>query len=346
MSNNEIAIQYAGQGYTKHLCACGKRCFPDSIWEPIVKVSLHPGTASSQTWEYHLSCVKKILAGEEISSKEGATLRVHFAESNQRTCLLTRKKIKEGTKCVSLTYARLRSFSVEYNAFLSKLSETPTPLQCSRQSIVLEHVLKPNEISKEMVLEKFKQKDGNQEVIDKKDFDKLYKKIMKQIVAIEDIISKIEPIELRQSPSEFNLLIFPELNADVKNESFRNWLEQTLKRSRYEATISSRLDRLEGSKRIGIWDKTLTRYLELHSEVGFVLSPTVWSTPLYKELQDIKLDFSTTFWIPLMKFLTDRNDNTPLDEGSLVEGLSSDVPLIRNLCLQIHQKRCNSNTHP
>lgn len=344
MSDSRITIQYAGQGYTKHFCACGKRCFPDSIWEPIVKVSLYLGTASSQTWEYHLSCIKKILAGEEISSKEGATLRVHFAENNQRTCLLTKKKIREGAKCVSLTYARLRGFSVEYDAFLSKLSETPIPLRCSRDSIVLEHVLRPNEISKEMALEKFKQRDGNQ--IDRKDFDKCYKRFTKQVVEIENAISKIRPIELGELSKWINSnLALVGFGFDVKNENFKNGLEQVIKRAGYESTISYHLNTLK----IGKWNKTLTRYLDLHSEIGFVFSSGFWQLPLYEELQNIKLDFSIpslTSLKKLLNFLISKNENTLLDEGSLAEGLSSDVPLIRNLCLQIHQKRCNSNTHP
>lgn len=345
MLDSKIMIQYAGQGYTGHFCACGKRCFPDSIWEPVVKVSLYPGTAGSQTWEYHLSCVKRILAGENISSKEGAALKVHFAETNQRTCLLTKKKIKKGTKCVSFTYSGLRDFSVEYDAFLSKLSETPIPLRCSRDSIVLEHILRPGEISKEMVLEKFKQKDGNQEVVDKKDFDKHYKRLTKQVIEIENAISKIRPIELRELRWINSNLVFAGFGFDVKNENFKNGLEQVVKRTGYESAISHHLETLK----IGKWNRTLTRYLDLHSEVGFVFSFGFWQLPLYEELQNIELDFSIpslTSLKKLLNFLISKNENTPLDEGSLAEGLSSDVPLIRNLCLQIHQKRCNSNTHP
>lgn len=160
MTNSTLELTYASKTILNTVCCCGKSVYPDSIWNPIIKVSKNRGTQGAQTWEYHASCVRAILDGEEVSSPGNITSLKECVLPNTRHCIVTGEKIKKGTKVIWFQ-SKHNTVAVTTRERVEEiLASEPLPMSCAPENAIVDWIVRRSDLETEVVQAKFESKGG------------------------------------------------------------------------------------------------------------------------------------------------------------------------------------------
>lgn len=360
MANSDLEHRYAGKNASRYYCSCGKPTYPESIWEPIIKVNTNRGTAGSMSWEYHASCVRKVLNGEIIESDGGAKLAL-APLVRSRHCIVTGESLPRGTIAVWMTHAYHNRMAVTTPAQIEKLLATePKPIECAAANVVFDWALNHRDWPVEIVRKKYRSKGAHR----KRTFDSLALELLEFLETLESIQHQVG-LELSENvfdyirelcahqPTRFHV------NADVRNamrhmdrftirDFVHNYLmfggglfnryicdldaressktQKRLHRRRLEACITHGFDLIEPEK---LDQMSLGTCLE---ELGEIVLKNEETKRGHKALRDPQESIS------VLKFLCnyDRDEEVPPDEMAL--HLVGEKVLVRQLCkhLQDH----------
>jgi hypothetical protein len=361
-TKNRLVLQYAGPVLSRFTCICGRPTFPESIRTPILKATLSPKSQAAQTWEYHLDCVRKVLAGEIVgeSSESQPRLRLHsIDEKNKKKCFLTGKSFISGEEVVELSRKKSsRVVLVSRKTLEEILGATPEPVRCSKFLIILDYYYNREGRSLKEITEKAECDEYNIlksfEFISKLigEIEQCKAELRAMHLSLEDLIALINWMTPR-SMEEFLQISFEEYRNSKR--ALREWLELIANSSMDPFNLLER-NLLPARKRPGRLTGSLTSNEKHVLKMEVIrdtkplqsLGPEIWVTPLFSEIADCLITiperglFGNDSSAGVL-FLSSKDKTKPLEEADIAEGLVSESVLIRSLCKALHEKRVTKN---
>lgn len=344
MSNSEIVVQYASTTASTCRCACGHDVYPDSIWNPIVKVTVNKRTQGAQTWEYHLTCIQEFLKKGKLDSQPGTPHIYYEKLKNTRHCILTKDKLAADSRVITLRGLQSRSVSVKIEAFKVAVSQEPLPLQCAAQNVIIDWLVRRQDLPREAVEEKYYTK------ATKEDFDKASLKIAMFFDRLQPVAEeyseciKTKPFEMAELFLQQDRYINWTYPLGDKEGRFK--IKQFVER--FFVYACSLADQIAGTLADGKKNKakTYSKIISTAALHGYDIAQLEQSpagSPLVElgevELQEDRMTSRYTQWrADLMDFLIDYDKKRVLLQDTLVEHLVGDNPLLRQLCKVLQEK--------
>lgn len=343
MNNSCIEHTYASKNASAFFCYCGKQTYPDSIWEPIIKVTTNRNTQGAQTWEYHARCVRAFLDNPQLPSPSAAATLEIIQLANARHCVITGEKLEKGTKVVKLTNQRGKKSVVTLQERLEDvLASDPLSMQCAAENVIIDWIVRRSDLEPDVIRAKYEEKST------KRSFDKAGIELLNFFERLDEerevFVRKIcgDPFGIIEEVvnSEYLLFSARRLNnsAGTVFELVQAFLFEALE---VEDRLAKKIGKSRSQqKKMVKWISTaVTHGYKLFNEEDFKL---LRDNTILNEVGDVELISDNFIYadtlIEFFKFLCKYDKQKHIDNSEMVEHLTGTHPYIRQLCKHLQEQ--------